>query len=151
MQWLHGIRGFVLYLIAGYFFDRQNLDKARKWMDRSNANDPGFHAHVVATDAILCVLEGRSTEAYQRFSHCLGLIEKVRSPNDEYLTIFCRFWLKALDDRASPSELESMAGEASGLPVDKWLRRRFRFPSRESIQNNVKRSSADDARVVFDF
>ena len=151
MTWLRGIRGFVLSLVAGYFFDRQDLEKARKWMDRSVASGPAVDAYAVATDAILQVLEGRSSAATQRFADCLELIDRSRFPNHEYLRIFCEFWLKALDGHTLPNDLEALATEAAGLPTDKWLKRRFRFPPKESIQKNVVKASSDSVFVAYDF
>ena len=151
MTWLRGINGFVLSLVAGYFFDRQDLGKARKWMDRSAASGSVADAYAVATDAILHVLEGRSSAAAQRFADCLELIDRPRSPNHKYLKIFCEFWLKVLDAHTSPNDLEALATEAAGLPTDKWLKRRFRFPSKESIQKNVVEASSDGVFVAYDF
>jgi hypothetical protein len=151
MTWLRGIKGLVLSLVAGYFFDRQDLEKARKWMDRSTASGPAVDAYAVATDAILHVLEGRSSAAAQRFTDCLELIDRPRFPNHEYLKIFCEFWLKVLGGHTLPNDLEALATEAAGLPTDKWLKRRFRFPPKESIQKNVVEASSDSVLVAYDF
>ena len=151
MNWLRGIKGLILYLMAGYFFDRRNLVKARKWMGRLNANDSTLDAYMVATDAMLYLLEGRTSGAARRFSDCLELIERPQFPNHEYLKIFCEFWLITFSDDAMPKELEAMADQAAGLPVDKWLRSRFRFPPKKSIHENVRRANSDCVAVAFDF
>lgn len=151
MTLLRGIKSFVLSSIAGYFFDRRDLEKARKWMDRSVAADPAVDAYAVATDAIMHVLEGRGSAHAHRFTDCLELIDRPRFPNHEYLKIFCEFWLKVLDDHALPNNLEALATEAAGLPTEKWLKRRFRFPSEESIQKYAVKASSDSVIVTYDF
>lgn len=151
MTWLRGIEGFVLSLVAGYFFDRQDLDKARKWMDRSTAAGPAGNVYTVATDAILYALEGRDTLAARRFTECLKIIDRPRFPNHEYLKVFCEFWLKTLDGRTLSHDLEALATEGAGLPTDKWLKRRFHIPAKETIQKNLVETSSESAFVTYDF
>lgn len=151
MKVLPGIRALIFYVLAGYFFDRQNLVKARKWIDRSIANDPAQQSDVIGTDAILYVLEGRGSKAAERFSDCLAAMGTRSSANDEYLRILCGFWLKVLVEQGSPAELEDMTIRASDLEVDTRFRRRFRFPSRQAIQKNLGRTKSDSIKLAIDF
>ena len=151
MRPFRGIKALIFSVIAGYHFDRGDRVKARNWMDRTFAIDLAHDSSVIGTDAILYVLEGRSSKAAARFNDCLAAIEQRPSANDEYLRIFCSFWLKILFDQASAAELEDMTIRAFGLKVDAWFQRRFRFPPREAIQKTLGQTKSYTMQLAIDF
>lgn len=138
-----GMKSIFFYLISDYFFHRRKLALSRKWMDRSLTNDPNPHPFVLANDAILLVLEDRSTDATRRFRDCLAALSSERSANYDYVELFCSFWLAVLSKHASYNDLEAMKFRASQLKADRWLRRKLFLPSLETMKKFSTGSSMD--------
>lgn len=132
------------FLVAGYYFDRGKLAVARKWMDRSLVYSIKDFPYISANNAILLLLEDRHLEARLWFKKCHDSLLEAENANHLYLREFCEFYLASYGDLNRLHELEAIKSRSLELNADKWLRRRFRFPSSRAVNDLITKDHSGE-------
>lgn len=159
------LRGSIPFILTGYYLDRRNLLKARRWSDRYlGRSERPYYAIGLATDGLLMILENRHSDAKQRFAESLMAPRDISTDHDdEYVRGYSQLWLSIIasaEDNAAFDRLGGSAGLAAmrdvlaSGPAGDWLKRRLRLPDRckldlwkESQDTDVPKFSAAEALV----
>ncbi len=118
------LRFDVRVALSRYLLNRKKVDKARQYLDAAFATGQDIPLYVLAFDARLMVFEDRHFDARDRYRECLNRIPKDMSPEDTYISHYCRFMMAVYDINCSYADLEEMRHKTASLETD-WLIKLF--------------------------
>lgn len=100
-----------------YYSNRGRNEKARAWLDTALSLEDDPLLELIAYDATLMVVEGRHEEARDRYRECLAVLPELLSPNETYVSLFCKLRLAVYDENRHYEELEELWEQADNLGV----------------------------------
>ena len=121
------------HLKAGRF------DVARRRLDHAISVNRDVFDFVRPYEGVLMIYEHRHEEARSRFSECLRSLPLEKNPDEEYISIFCRFYLAAYDGQKGLEELRDAALAQDARPM---VKRFLSFPPRASIDPFLRRTAS---------
>ena len=127
------LKAYLISVLAGYCLVRGNRIRARKWFDRYFALEPAPHAMPLAQDAFLKILEDRGSEARSRFLECLENAESDPGGMNDYIAIYCRFWIAVYDPKVSCQQTLKILSNAHDAKESKWFKLNFPLPSSKVV------------------
>lgn len=107
------------------------LTAARKKLDAVLSRSKIDFDFIVAFDALMMVMEDRHDEARNRFRECLEGLPSERNNDEEYISLFCRFYLSSYAKNPNVDELRE---SAIGLGARETVQRFLRFPSPDAVR-----------------
>jgi hypothetical protein len=152
------LRAIPPFLLTGYYLDRSNLVKARRWSDRYlRRSDRPYYAVGLATDGLLMIRENRHSDAKQRFAESLTPAPDIYSDSDkDYVQGYSQLWLSIYASVESKADFETLGGfvglaamrdELESRPARDWLKRRLRLPDRDKLDLWKEGQETADAKV----
>ena len=93
----------------------RRYEKARACLDTALSLEDDPPHSLIAFDAELMSLESRHDEAIDRYRECLAALPEVLSPDETYVSLFCRLRLAIYNDNRYYEELEELREKAADL------------------------------------
>lgn len=108
------------------------LESARAKLDQVLARSGHHFDFIVAFDAFVMVVEDRPNEAKMRFKECLESLPARRTADEDYIALYCEFFLSAY---SGSTELDAIRTSAMDLQPRKTLVRFLKFPLSEVVED----------------
>lgn len=106
-----------VYLARYYKGRSRRYEKARVCLDIALSLEDDPPHELMAFDASLMTQEGRHEEARDRYRECLAVLPELLSPDETYVSLFCKLQLAIYDNNRYYEELEELREKAANLDV----------------------------------